>query len=276
MVRQVENSPLGKSSSYSDQYDPELLFAIPRKENRTKLLHQDFEGFDWWNAYELSWLDANGKPQVRQARFEIQADSKNLIESKSLKLYLNSLNQTSFSSESDVVMLLLKDIGKAVQGVVKIDCFPVEVYQESSQNVLKNFTLLDDLNVSISHYQVNPDLLTLISKEISTQNYYSHLLKSNCPVTSQPDWGSIFIQFEGPQIDPKGLLAYLISFRNHNEFHEHCVEEIFSQLMEFEPRSLMVAAKYVRRGGLDINPIRIYKASPVLVEEMKWVRLSRQ
>ncbi|BBP47113.1 NADPH-dependent 7-cyano-7-deazaguanine reductase [Thiosulfatimonas sediminis] len=255
----VSNSLLGKDTPYCAQYDSSLLFPIPRAEKRKELdideLSLPFNGLDIWTAYEVSWLNLKGKPEVRIAEFGFQVDSPNLIESKSFKLYLNSFNGTRFACEQDVIDLMVKDLSAASGEIVGIE------FKSMSGHELLFGDMpgenLDVLDIEVDSYQVDAGLLQTTEEYVVEETLNSHLLKSNCLVTSQPDWGSVVIRYTGQRIDEAGLLKYIISFREHNEFHEQCVERIFTDIMrQCQPTQLTVYARYVRRGGLDINPYR--------------------
>jgi 7-cyano-7-deazaguanine reductase len=267
---------LGKPTEYKNQYDKTLLTQIPRSLGRKELnlpKELPFTGIDLWNCYEVSWLNKNGKPCVKFLELEVPFNSEYLIESKSLKLYLNSLNNTQFENESLVSDLIQKDLSDTASTAVKIK---ISTLDEYNQNKISQFSgkSIDDLDVEISDYNVNSELLELsANNEYVEENLFSDLLKSNCLITNQPDWASIQIQYSGAQIDHKSLLKYIISFRNHNEFHEQCVEHIFNDIQtKCAPDTLTVFAKYTRRGGIDINPLRtnqplenseIYKARDI-------------
>jgi 7-cyano-7-deazaguanine reductase len=257
-----EHSPLGKPSAYKTEYDPTLLFPIPRQPKRTEIGLPEgkalpFFGVDIWNAYELSWLNLKGKPQVALASFIIPADTPNIVESKSFKLYLNSFNQSKIASAEALQQLLHHDLSEATGGTVQ-----VRLVTESDLGTQKmgelDGLLLDRLDIETDVYEPDPTLLKADQEESPVEeSLVSHLLKSNCLVTGQPDWGSVQIRYVGAPIDQEGLLKYLISFRNHNEFHEQCVERIFTDVMRMcKPVKLAVYARYTRRGGLDINPFR--------------------
>jgi 7-cyano-7-deazaguanine reductase len=249
---------LGKATEYKETYSPELLQAVPRSMNRVELnLTTDlpFSGTDRWNGYELSWLNPKGKPKVAIMRCEVPVTSLNLVESKSFKLYLNSFNQSYFDSTESVSEALTKDLSQCAGQQVKITLFKPA---EFSQMQIASFDALciDDLDIEVKDYQLEPSSLTVGSKQVE-ETLSSDLLKSNCLITNQPDWGSVFIRYQGQQINHEGLLRYLISFRQHNEFHEQCVERIFCDIMtQCKPNKLSVYARYTRRGGLDINPFR--------------------
>lgn len=273
------DAPLGHESAYPEQYDPTLLFPINRMPQRQPLGISDaaklpFVGIDEWQAFEISWLEPSGRPNVRIGRFTLPAQSPNLIESKSWKLYLNSYNQTAFASETEVVARMTQDLSTAAGAPVTVELLELDAPQLVGE--VMPGECLDALDVAIEHYTPTPELLTKASDDIVEETLYSHLLKSNCPVTGQPDWGSVVIRYRGPRIARDGLLAYLISYRQHQDFHEHCVERIFVDIMSrIAPDSLVVSARYVRRGGLDINPTR---ATPDydLAALPAWPRLIRQ
>ncbi|WP_106478597.1 NADPH-dependent 7-cyano-7-deazaguanine reductase QueF [Phytohalomonas tamaricis] len=270
----LHNAPLGQVSAYPDRYDPTLLFPIERAINREPLgiIENDlpFIGEDEWQAFELSWLNAKGKPIVAIARFRLPASSPRLIESKSWKLYLNSFNQTHFDDEQAVRERLVHDLSHAAGAKVSAELFGVDDTALASAPMPGE--CIDDIDIEIDTYSPSPRLI-VAGTEIVEETLHSHLLKSNCPVTGQPDWGSVLIRYRGPKLDRAGLLAYVISYRQHQDFHEHCVEHIFMDLMrEAQPEQLLVMARYVRRGGLDINPWRATKGeSPPAA-----MRLARQ
>ena len=254
------HSPLGKPADYISSYDPSLLFPIPRHEQRGQIgigKTLPFFGLDIWNAYEVSWLNLRGKPQIAIATFMVPADSANIIESKSFKLYLNSFNQTRFGDSDAILALLKQDISAGFGAPVQVKLtLPSEFSQQRFAEL--EGVLLDRLDIEIDQY--HPDTAHLLSDHASPpveETLVSHLLKSNCLVTGQPDWGSVQIHYVGALIDQAGLLKYLIGFRGHNEFHEHCVERIFTDIVKHcRPQKLSVYARYTRRGGLDINPWR--------------------
>ena len=254
------DSPLGKTSVYTDSYDPGLLFPMPRAEKRTELGLSGtlpFFGMDIWNAYELSWLNHRGKPQVAIATLLVPADTPNMIESKSMKLYLNSLNQTRIDSQEALVALLQGDLSPALGAEIQIKLL---ASQDFGKQVIGEYEglLLDRLDIAVDRYAPEPELLRAASNQAPVEeSLVSHLLRSNCLVTNQPDWASIQIRYSGPAIDQEGLLKYLIGFRQHQEFHEHCVERVFMDIQrQCQPSKLMVSARYTRRGGIDINPWR--------------------
>ncbi|MET0125151.1 MAG: NADPH-dependent 7-cyano-7-deazaguanine reductase QueF [Pseudomonas caspiana] len=257
----AEHSPLGKSSEYIATYTPSLLFPIPRAAKWAELgLTAEtlpYQGVDFWNCYELSWLLPSGKPVVAIAEFSIAADSPNIIESKSFKLYLNSLNQTVFADRAELTATLVKDLSAAAGKPVGVRIRTLADIEGEGVASMPGLCI-DDLDVSIDSYdRPQPELLRCDDSRIVEQSLHSHLLKSNCPVTSQPDWGSVAVEYRGAELDAASLLAYIVSFRQHSDFHEQCVERIFLDLQRLlKPEKLTVYARYVRRGGLDINPYR--------------------
>ncbi len=280
MVTDNDKLLLGEETTYPAGYAPELLCSISRSQGRKELGIEvadvkgspSFYGFDLWTAYELSWLDHKGKPVVAVADITIPCDTENLVESKSLKLYLNSLNQTTLASFQDVASLLEKDISNCVNGNISVAIQTMEGFRHRGLSSFPGICL-DGLEVKVDTYEPDPTLLSLDHEGgLVTESFYSHLLKTNCPVTGQPDWASILVRYTGLPIVPEGLLKYIISYRNHQDFHEQCVERIFSEINELcQPDELEVYARYTRRGGLDINPYRSSKNS-----EPPSLRLSRQ
>ncbi len=275
----LNNLVLGKQTDYISNYSPELLQGVPRSLTRESLGFDEiqtlpFKGFDRWTGYEVSWLNAKGKPQVCIAEFQFPCDSTFLVESKSFKLYLNSFNQSKYQDHEAVKNLLQQDLSKVCGKPVQVNLFTLEQYTNKGLNQLPNNCFcLDDLDISVEEYDYKPELLSIDKTTTVSEALCSHLLKSNCLITSQPDWGSVFIQYTGPALNKERLLKYIISFRGHNEFHEHCVERIFSDLYKLlEPSELTVYARYTRRGGLDINPLRTTLAEP----QFAWQRLARQ
>ncbi len=293
--------PLGKDTSYPTGYDASLLFLMPRIDARRTLGLADlpnevttasalpFQGFDLWNAYELSWLNTKGLPKVALLRLKVPCNSPNIIESKSLKLYLNSFNQTRFETVHHVFDLLRKDLALALGAEIELELVGAD--QFANETIAEFVGVdLDKLDVEIDCYQPDASLLKLqgdtsktavaseqadikaalnasdapdtsaqpmIEPTSISETVFSRLLKSNCPVTDQPDWACIQIQYTGPAIDHASLLRYIVSYRMHNGFHEHCVEKIFVDILkQCSPTSLSVYARYTRRGGLDINPWR--------------------
>ena len=261
-----EQSQLGKASAYVDQYDASLLFPIPRAGKRVEIGitgAAPFFGADMWTAFELSWLNLRGKPQVALVHFTIPCESPNIVESKSFKLYLNSFNNTRFADATEVLERLRTDISEAVwrggvvQSSIGVKLIDAALFDREPVHELDGLNL-DRLDVECTHYQPAPELLTTVPDEGAVDEVLvSNLLKSNCLVTGQPDWGSVQIRYAGLPIQQEGLLQYLVSFRNHNEFHEQCVERIFMDIWtRCKPTKLTVYARYTRRGGLDINPFR--------------------
>ena len=257
--KEVIDSPLGKKSSYISQYNPGLLFPIPRQIKRDEIGIKEplpFNGFDTWNAYEVSWLNLKGKPIVAIVQFDISCLSKNIIESKSFKLYLNSFNNTKFDSVQDVKKVLEHDIQEVASGKISVRIFKLDDVLGQKIEAFDG-QCIDDYDATCDTYTINKKYLSTEFMNIVDETIYSNLLKSNCLVTGQPDWGSVQIKYKGPAINRIGLLQYIVSFRDHNEFHEQCVERIFMDIMDCcKPEILTVEARYTRRGGLDINPIR--------------------
>lgn len=256
----LDHAPLGHDTAYPSHYDASLLFPIDRGANRATIgvgAPLPFHGADVWNAYELSWLDPRGKPQVAIGRFTVPADTPRIIESKSFKLYLNSLNQTRLPDAASYAERIERDLGAAAGGPVRVELIPPFRFRQERIADLAGDTL-DDLDIAVDAYTPAPELLRCAAdaQEVE-ETLTSDLLKSNCPVTGQPDWGSVQVRYRGRRLDHAALLAYIVSFREHAEFHEHCVERIFTDLMATcRPSSLRVYARYTRRGGLDINPWR--------------------
>jgi 7-cyano-7-deazaguanine reductase len=255
-----EISELGKKSAYDTSYNPDKLFCIPRDNNRSEIgisgAALPFYGFDQWNHYEVSWLNERGKPMVAVAEISYRCDSPYLIESKSMKLYFNTFNNTKFKDLKTVRETIMRDLSERIGAPVYVNIKLVDPFLE--EHPYKRFvgTCLDDLDIACDIYCVEPNHLTTESLHVE-EVLYSHLLKSNCLVTYQPDWGSIQIKYRGKKINHEGLLKYIVSYRNHNEFHEQCIERIFVDIMNrCHPDSLTVYGRYTRRGGLDINPYR--------------------
>lgn len=256
----AHNSPLGQASDYVSHYDPSLLFGIVRAPQWRALgLDVDnlpYVGVDVWNCYELSWLLPSGKPVVAVAQVTVPADSPQIIESKSFKLYLNSFNQSQYASFAQVQELLVADLSKVAQAPVQVQ---LKTFAEvAAEGVHEPQGLcIDELDVQVSQYQEPSAEQLLCGTEQVEEQLYSHLLRSNCPVTGQPDWGTVQVHYRGAALDHESFLRYLVSFRQHEDFHEQCVERIFLDLQTcLKPELLTVTGRYVRRGGLDINPYR--------------------
>lgn len=262
-AKELSKLTLGKTTEYTSTYAPTLLQGVPRDLNRKSLsinsANLPFFGEDVWYGYELSWLNEQGKPVVAVAEFRFPCTSTHLVESKSFKLYLNSFNQTRFPSWQHVQEALQKDLSQIAQSEATVTLYNVE--KCPPLNIAKiNAKCIDDLDITVENYDyTNEQLITIneTASPIISESLVSHLLKSNCLITNQPDWASLYINYTGAKIDQATLLKYLISFRQHNEFHEQCVERIFCDLMQFGKfTELSVFARYTRRGGLDINPYR--------------------
>lgn len=278
---------LGKEVEYKSIYDKSLLFPIKRSLGRNKIKIQGalpFSGYDLWNCYEVSWLNLKGKPEVRIMHFIVPAESEYLVESKSIKLYLNSFNNTKFATDKEVKDQIQVDLSEAARAMVEVTMHELNHYKNTAIGLFDGICI-DGLDVEISDYSVNSDLLydrhaelvsasgdlgamtheipycvrddATLQDHIVSETLYSNLLKSNCLVTGQPDWASILIKYSGRKINHEALLKYIISYRNHNGFHEECIEHIFVDLLNtYKPKELSVFAKYTRRGGVDINPFR--------------------
>ncbi|WP_206997068.1 NADPH-dependent 7-cyano-7-deazaguanine reductase QueF [Trinickia mobilis] len=265
---------LGKQSTYQSKYNPAKLFGIDRKAKRREIgITGDlpFHGFDVWNHYEVSWLTPKGLPRVALAQIVVPCDSANVIESKSLKLYFNTLNNTSFDDANEVENVTSRDLSICAAAPVSVSLHTLD-NPISAMFGLPHGTSIDNQEIPIDHYQVDRQLLRTCDERIN-ETLHSNLLKSNCLVTGQPDWGTVSISYDGHRIDPASLLKYIVSFRNHEEFHEQCVERIFKDIWDqCAPSRLTVGARYTRRGGIDINPIRSSEPIPEILN----TRLVRQ
>lgn len=254
----LKESQLGKKTEYIQTYSPQLLFPVPRKLARDKIPLSEalpFQGVDIWNGFELSWLNPKGKPEIAMAEFQFPCETLNVVESKSFKLYLNSFNQTHFESFDQMEKMIYRDLVQVVQGEIHIRLIPVSEFHLLKINDFTG-TCLDLLDIETDTYRVNANFLTT-KDTYREETLYSHLLKSNCMATGQPDWGSILIRYKGDKIDHEGLLKYIISYRNHVGFAEHCVEQIYCDILNrCRPKHLTVYGRYTKRGGLDINPFR--------------------
>lgn len=276
-AKHAEASELGKKTAYDQTYNPDRLYPIPREGKRLEIGIKPgtvpFYGFDCWNHYEVSWLNSKGKPLVAIAEIVYDCNTPMIIESKSLKLYFNSFNLSQFESAEKLRETIQADLQKAIEGEVFVKIISLT----DAESILKidslNGECLDELDITCRDYLVNPSYLKTKEKQV-TETLYSHLLKSNCLVTNQPDWGSVEISYVGHEIDKIGLLQYIVSFRNHNEFHEQCIERIFMDIMQHcQPKELTVYGRYTRRGGLDINP---YRSTKKVIFEALNKRLVRQ
>ena len=267
-----ENIPLGKKVTHSRRYDPGHLFPIPRSKARESLgigRNLPFFGVDIWNAYEVSWLDPKGKPRVAMGQIRFPADSENIIESKSLKLYLNSFNQTRFDSAEIVASVMESDLCRAAKGRISVSLTPLSGLSRPEFAEPEGICI-DDLDIEIDRYRVDSGFLTS-GKHRVEEGLYSNLLRTRCPVTGQPDWATIVIHYSGPGIDHAGLLRYIVSFREHADFHENCIERIFFDIWTHcKPENLTVYAGFTRRGGIEINPYR--SSRPAAPENRRYVR----
>ncbi len=272
--RNMREIPLGQATGYPGEYAPDLLFAVARSDARISAgIEQDlpFSGTDIWNAWELTWLDRTGKPVVATATIMVDAASPNIIESKSLKLYLNSFSMTRYGSTNEIGTLIANDLSRVAGREVTVE---IRAAADSTDALISNFagTCIDDIAIGPVPKTIDAGLLISDDEETASEELYSHLLRSNCPVTSQPDMGSILIRYNGPKIDRASLLRYIVSYRRHKDFHEACVERIFLDIKKCcTPDTLTVYARYNRRGGLDINPFRTDAG-----ETAKNIRLWRQ
>lgn len=267
---------LGKQSQYEATYNPDKLFAIPRAEKRQEIginpQNLPFSGYDAWTHYEVSWLNEKGKPVVAIAELQYDCTTPCIIESKSLKLYFNSFNNSQFKSANQLEELIKKDIQERIGGEVAVVIYPLNHHSNPATQSSFSGECLDFQDIDCSVYLVEPSFLTVHEQQVS-EILYSDLLKSNCLVTNQPDWGSVQISYTGNKMDREGLLKYLVSFRNHNEFHEQCIERIFIDIMNrCKPDSLTVYGRYTRRGGLDINPFRTSHKIPIKQAPMRLIR----
>lgn len=271
----MADNPLGKHTVYPQAYDASLLYPVSRENNRKQLKisgeQLPFSGFDHWRAYELSWLHAGGKPTVAMADILVPCDSPFLIESKSMKLYFNSLNQHVFDNTGEAAACLTSDLSKAAGATVQVILHDHQSPALHTEDV-SAVVFLDELGIQADVYQPDAGLLKT-EDEVVDETLGSHLFRSNCPITSQPDWGSIVIRYRGRRINHRSLLAYIVSYRQHEGFHEHCVEQIFQDVMQVcTPDQLTVSINFLRRGGLEINPLR--SSMPVTAKPLP--RLLRQ
>lgn len=265
-MNEISNSPLAQKTLYISDYDPSLLYPIDRSINRNTLgIKADlpFFGADIWNSYEVSWLNENGLPINAIAQITVAAISPRLIESKSMKLYLNSFNDTKFTDLSHVTETIQQDLSRATAGEVIVSLTPIADIETTTLHNLPGRNI-DNQNIKIETYQVDPSLLCTTGQVVE-ETLCSNSLKSNCPVTGQPDWASVHINYTGQEIDHGSLLRYLVSFRQHDEFAEQCVERLFTDLMQrCQPSALTVMLLYTRRGGIDINPYRSTEQQPLI------------
>ncbi|MBV1888627.1 MAG: NADPH-dependent 7-cyano-7-deazaguanine reductase QueF [Proteobacteria bacterium] len=280
-MKESTENPLGKQVQYGHRYEPGLLYPISRFDSRQDFLNDErsalpFVGYDFWNAYEVSWLNLKGLPQVAVAQFRFEIDRSFIIESKSFKLYLNSLNQEKFPSLEVVREVIVQDLSNCCGSLVAVKLVPLATYKPTKFTSPNGF-FLDDLDIEIQQYQTNPDLLAVNAEAgIVNEIVYSHLLRSNCPITGQPDWGTVQVSYEGAQMDHAGLLQYIVSYRIHSGYHEQVTEQIFTDLIaKCAPGKLEVQTWFVRRGGLDINCLRSTEKSAMKVRGL-FPRTNRQ
>lgn len=273
----ADASELGKKSAYESSYNPDRLYAIPRAGKRQEIgvnpEHPPFIGFDYWTHYEVSWLNEKGKPMVGIGEITYDGNSPKLIESKSLKLYFNSFNNTKVKNIAELENIIKNDLEKRIESPVSVTIYLLEEANKFSVSQPLTGECIDHLDVECSVYLVEPRFLAVENTNVE-EILYSNLLKSNCLVTNQPDWGSVQIAYKGKKITREGLLKYLVSYRNHNEFHEQCIERIFVDIMNHcQPEILTVYGRYTRRGGLDINP---YRSTEKTLLDKNNIRLIRQ
>jgi 7-cyano-7-deazaguanine reductase len=270
-----EQSELGKKTEYDSQYSPNKLYPITRKSKRDEIGIAGalpFFGYDLWNHYEVSWLNENGKPIVALAEISYDCETPLIIESKSLKLYFNSFNNTKFKNANVVSTTVKQDLEERINGKVTVTITPLADVREDKLHNHFVGENIDELDVACSVYSVDPTLLKTDNEQVS-ETLHTNLLRSNCLITNQPDWGSIQITYKGKKINREALLRYIVSFRNHNEFHEQCVERIFVDIMKYcQPEELTVYGRYTRRGGLDINALRTTDKNKCNIENMRLCR----
>lgn len=276
----MSENPLGKHTDYPQAYDPGLLFPIARSTSRDALGLDSltFGGYDHWRAYELSWLATSGLPVAAMADILVPCDTPFLIESKSMKLYFNSLNQHSFPDIETARWQIEQDLSRVAGGAVDVRLYDIRSYQDGPRGLhtsdIGGIVLLDEQEIVVTKYQPDAGLLRNADGPAVTETLVSHLFRSNCPITAQPDWGSLAMHYSGQPVDHAGLLAYLVSYRQHEGFHEQCVEQIFRDILQrCAPDELMVSINFLRRGGLEINPLR---STDPLVVAKPLPRLIRQ
>ena len=271
----MPENPLGKRSPVPGAYSPDLLFVIPRNVSRGKLdnfFREKINGFDLWRAYELSWLNSSRKPEIRTAEFQFSATSFNIIESKSMKLYLNSLNNETFECETELSEILEEDLSVASGEKVKVDIKPLTSVDLLPEFIDESLSLdeMDDFDLASTP---SSKILKMTDLEVFNERLYSQLFRSLCPVTGQPDWATFQIQYSGLKIDNKSLLEYLCSFRNHPSYHEDCGERIFYEIFECcKPVDLTISLNFLRRGGVDINVHRSTKERILKASQSRLIR----
>jgi 7-cyano-7-deazaguanine reductase len=272
----MSDNPLGENVPSPSKYDPGILYPIPRWPARS-LLDIDKKllmyGLDHWHCYEISWLNDKGKPQVAIGEFYFNADSENIVESKSLKLYLHSFNQEKFADAEQLAEILSNDLSALSKSQVKVVLH--ELQRLSPAGVMRRRgRSIDGLDVEVKTHEVDEQLLQTVNDIVFDEELHSDLFKSNCPVTGQPDWASFEIQYTGAKIDEASLLLYLSSFRSHQGYHEECAERIFRDIYQrCQPQELFIALNFLRRGGIDIN---VYRSSVPIASERVNERLVRQ
>ena len=274
-------SPLGRALAYPQQYSPHLLFAIARAQQRSNLgamADQVCRGADIWNLYEVSWLGEDRRPQMALIELRIPAHSPYLVESKSVKLYLAGLHQQVFAQTSELIALLIQDLSAVVQAPIELNLYPWQAQAQAQAQSASPFAIatlpgqcIDDAPVAKIAPAPDAQCLGADLGQPVAQQLYSHLFKSNCPVTGQPDWASIWIDYQGPALNPSALLSYFLAYRQHPGYHEHCVEQIFAHILQHcGCDRLTVYARFTRRGGIDINPYR--STEPVVLPNWRLLR----
>lgn len=260
-----KNLPLGQQLLASSEYDPEQLRSVSRKIGRKNIGISDnsslpFMGEDVWNCWELSWLNSQGKPAIAVAEIRVPAGTSNMVESKSLKLYLNSFSMTRVGSADSLREIIARDIGRIVEEHVSVQLILPEAFGKL-RIIEPEGICIDRQKIMITEFSINPNLLAVEKSRVS-ETLYSRLIRTNCPVTGQPDWATVCLTYSGPRIRPDSLLRYFVSFRQHKGFHESCVETMFCHILQkCQPESLTISARFTRRGGIDINPFRSTESS---------------
>ncbi len=253
----IHAGPLGAQTQYQDGYEKSLLHPMARAEGRQAVGLDGWQlaGEDQWTAYEFSWLNARGKPEVAELSFNVPVTSPNIIESKSMKLYLNGFSQTRFPNAQELLATLERDLSGGFGCTITVNLRGVNTVEKTG---LLPGQCLDDLDIDIDVYDYSPELLLCEDRAAEAEHrLYSHGFRSLCPVTGQPDWASIAIDYRGVTIEPARLLRYLVSYRNHQAFHETTIERIFTDIWQrCSPERLSVYGRFLRRGGIDINPYR--------------------
>ena len=273
----MEHNPLGENTEYPRKYDPDILYPIPRWRARSELNIDKkikMHGIDHWHAYEISWLDKDGRPEVRLGEFFFNAESENMVESKSLKLYLNSFNNEKFRNDIEVEQNIVTDLSKVSQSEVKVMLLDVNTIPPLDEPMRTRISIDNEMISDSIEEGLNESILSITNEVASDEELYSDLFRSNCPVTGQPDWASFYIKYTGPQIDRSSLLSYLCAYRNHQGYHEECAERIFRDVsLQCKSTKLKLSLNFLRRGGLDIN---VYRSTELMTSDMMFSRSERQ